>query len=156
MKFSTARRRHAAATASSILALSAGIAIADQAVAQTVATSASDANVVEEIVVGTRASLQSAMNRKKRAGTISDSIVAEDISQFPDKNVGEALGRITGVQLARDFGEGNAVSIRGVEPDLNRVEINGMSTLSTAGNLQVYGGGGRSNDFRELASELVQ
>jgi iron complex outermembrane recepter protein len=108
------------------------------------------------VVVGTRASQQSAINRKKRNGTVSDSIVADDIAQFPDKNVGEALGRITGVQLARDFGEGSGVSIRGVEPDLNRVEINGMSTLSTAGNLSVYGGGGRSNDFRELAAELVQ
>ncbi len=110
----------------------------------------------EVVVVGTRASLQSAINRKKRAGTVSDSIVAEDIGQFPDKNVGEALGRITGVQLSREFGEGSGVSIRGVEPDLNRIEINGMSVLSTAGNLSVYGGGGRSNDFRELASELVQ
>lgn len=157
MQFSKARR-HAAAATVSWLALSAGLMIADQAWAQQAPTGegANEATTVEEIVVGTRASLQSAMNRKKRAGTISDSIVAEDISQFPDKNVGEALGRITGVQLARDFGEGNAVSIRGVEPDLNRVEINGMSTLSTAGNLQVYGGGGRSNDFRELASELVQ
>ena len=159
MQFSKARRRTAAATAS-ILAITAGLAIADQAAAQQAAAptgpGANEATVVDEIVVGTRASLQSAMNRKKRAGTISDSIVAEDISQFPDKNVGEALGRITGVQLARDFGEGNSVSIRGVEPDLNRVEINGMSTLSTAGNLQVYGGGGRANDFRELASELVQ
>ncbi|MFT3997449.1 MAG: TonB-dependent receptor [Asticcacaulis sp.] len=115
------------------------------------------AEPIETVVVtGTRSSLQSAINRKKKAGTVSDSIVADDIAQFPDKNVGEALGRITGVQLARDFGEGNSVSIRGVEPDLNRVEINGMSTLSTAGNLNTYGGGGRSNDFRELASELVQ
>ncbi len=157
MQFSNARRRAAAATVS-LLALSSGLAVADQAWAQQTPTgpAANESNTVEEIVVGTRASLQSAISRKKRAGTISDSIVAEDISQFPDKNVGEALGRITGVQLARDFGEGSAVSIRGVEPDLNRVEINGMSTLSTAGNLQVYGGGGRANDFRELASELVQ
>lgn len=151
----TARLRAVATTSWIALSLSAGIG--GVAEAQTAAPAAKEESVVvQEIVVGTRASLQSAMNRKKRAGTISDSIVAEDISQFPDKNVGEALGRVTGVQLARDFGEGNAVSIRGVEPDLNRVEINGMSTLSTAGNLQVYGGGGRSNDFRELASELVQ
>ena len=155
----TSRRRAAVATAS-LLALAAGLAGATGAVAQTAASGAQvedKANTIDEVVVvGTRASLQSAMNRKKRNGTISDSIVAEDIGQFPDKNVGEALGRVTGVQLARDFGEGNAVSIRGVEPDLNRVEINGMSVLSTAGNIQVYGGGGRSNDFRELASELVQ
>ncbi|WP_029907059.1 TonB-dependent receptor [Caulobacter sp. UNC358MFTsu5.1] len=158
MLASTRGRRAAVATAS-LLALTAGIACASQAEAQAKPAAAVEdkATTIDEVVVvGTRASLQSAMNRKKRNGTISDSIVAEDIGQFPDKNIGEALGRVTGVQLARDFGEGNAVSIRGVEPDLNRVEINGMSVLSTAGNLQVYGGGGRSNDFRELAAELVQ
>ncbi|GGZ41478.1 TonB-dependent receptor [Asticcacaulis endophyticus] len=134
-----------------------GVAMAQEAApaAQTMSEAVDD-QVQEVVVVGTRSSLQSAMNRKKRAGTVSDSIVAEDIGQFPDKNVGEALGRVTGVQLSRDMGEGSAVSIRGVEPDLNRIEINGMSVLSTAGNLNVYGGGGRSNDFRELPSEMVK
>ena len=106
---------------------------------------------VESItVIGTRASLKSGIERKRNAGTVVDSIVAEDIAQFPDKNVGEALSRITGVQLSRDFGEGNQVSIRGVDPNLNRVEINGMSVLSA------NGGSARSNDFRELASELIK
>ena len=50
-------------------------------------------------VVGTRKSIESAINRKRNGGTVSDSIVAEDIGQFPDKNVGEALSRVTGVQL---------------------------------------------------------
>lgn len=102
----------------------------------------------EIIVTGTRASLQSAIARKKNAGTQVDSIVAEDIASFPDKNIGEALQRVTGVQLTRVEGEGSAVSIRGVEPDLNRVEINGASVLGSAGN--------RGGDFRELASELVK
>ena len=106
---------------------------------------------VESItVIGTRASLKSGIERKRASGTVVDSIVAEDIAQFPDKNVGEALSRITGVQLSRDFGEGTQVSIRGVDPALNRVEINGMSVLSA------NGGSARSNDFRELASELVK
>lgn len=100
------------------------------------------------IVVGTRASLQSAIARKRNAGTVVDSIVADDIASFPDKNVGDSLSRITGVQLSRDFGEGVAVSIRGVEPDLNRVEINGVSQSSATG--------ARSGDFRELATELVK
>jgi len=105
----------------------------------------------EEIVVtGTRAALQSAIDRKKKADTIVDSVVAEDISDFPDKNVGEALQRITGVQLTRDFGEGAEVSIRGVEPDLNRVEVNGATTLGQNGE------GERGADFRELAAELVK
>jgi iron complex outermembrane receptor protein len=106
---------------------------------------------VESItVIGTRASLRSGIERKRAAGTVVDSIVAEDIAQFPDKNVGEALSRVTGVQLSRDFGEGTQVSIRGVDPALNRVEINGMSVLSA------NGGSARSNDFRELASELIK
>ncbi|MEO8063849.1 MAG: TonB-dependent receptor [Pseudomonadota bacterium] len=102
------------------------------------------------VVVGTRASLRSALERKRAAGTISDSIVAEDIGQFPDKNVGEALSRVTGVQLSRDFGEGTQVSIRGVDPTLNRVEIDGASVLTANGASQ------RSADLRELASELVK
>jgi iron complex outermembrane recepter protein len=100
------------------------------------------------VVTGTRASLQSAIGRKKNSGTVVDSIVADDIASFPDKNVGEALSRITGVQLSRDFGEGTKVSIRGVEPDLNRVQVNGVSQQSALGE--------RSGDFRELAVELVK
>lgn len=100
------------------------------------------------LVVGTRASLQSAIARKKNAGTVVDSIVADDIASFPDKNAGEALARVTGVQLSRDFGEGTQVSIRGIEPDLNRIEINGVSQQSALGQ--------RGGDFRELQVELVK
>jgi iron complex outermembrane receptor protein len=110
---------------------------------------AADPKVQQVVVAGTRKSVASAIDRKLRAGTVSDSIVAEDIGQFPDKNVGEALSRITGVQLSRSFGEGSQVAIRGVEPNLNRVEINGASVLSTSGN------GGRGAELRELASELI-
>ena len=86
-------------------------------------------------VVGTRKSVASAIDRKIRNATISDSLVAEDINQFPDKNVGEALSRITGVQLTRDFGEGSQISIRGVEPDLNRVleEANSLRLATPEG-----------------------
>jgi TonB-dependent receptor len=108
-----------------------------------------DGSIAVVQIAGTRQSVASAIDRKLRASTVVDSIVAEDIGQFPDKNVGEALSRITGVQLSRDFGEGSKVSIRGVEPDLNRIEINGMSMLGTDGTA------GRGAELRELASELV-
>lgn len=99
-------------------------------------------------VKGVRYSQISALNRKKEGGTSMDSLVAEDIGQFPDKNVAEALQRIPGVQLERDFGEGNSVSIRGVEPDLLRVEVNNVSALGFGGN--------RGVDFRDMASELIK
>jgi iron complex outermembrane receptor protein len=100
-------------------------------------------------VTGTRHAVMSAIEQKKGAFTVTDSIAAEDIGQFPDKNIGEALSRITGVQITTDFGEGNQISIRGVQPDLNRVEINGMTLLSTES-------GTRAPDLRELPSELIK
>ncbi|MCE4552966.1 TonB-dependent receptor [Pelomonas cellulosilytica] len=143
------------------LALAVSAALAGQARAQEAAPAAEqkptaakvddkDKNQLETVVVtGIRRSIQSAIERKRTAAAVTDSIVAEDVDQFPDKNVGEALSRVTGVQLTRDFGEGTQVSIRGVEPDLNRIEINGMSVLNTSGT------GGRGADLRELASELI-
>lgn len=126
-------------------------AAAAPAPAPAATATSSDVNAAPAVVhiAGTRRSVASAIDRKLRASTVSDSIVAEDIGQFPDKNVGEALSRVTGVQLSRSFGEGSQVSIRGVEPDLNRIEINGMSVLGTGG------GAGRGAELRELASELI-
>lgn len=101
-------------------------------------------------ITGSRQAMVSGIEHKKSAATIGDAVVAEDIGQFPDKNIGEALSRITGVQIASDFGEGNHISIRGIQPDLNRVEINGMLVLSTAE------GGSRAPELRELPSELIK
>jgi len=145
---SSARLR--AITTTSSIALSLAIVAGQGAYAQTAAPAGvkADDNTVAEIVVGTRASLQSAIGRKKRAQTTVDSLVADDVASFPDKNVAEALQRVTGVQISREFGEGNGISIRGVENDLNRVEINGASTLGF--------NGGRGADFRELTSDMIK
>ena len=111
---------------------------------------AEDADDETEVieVKGIRFSQRGAIDRKKMAGTIMDSLVAEDVGQFPDKNVGEALQRIPGVQLDRDFGEGASISIRGVEPGLLRVEVNNVSAQGF--------GGDRGVDFRAMASELIR
>src|SRR5688572_29898821 len=125
----------------------------DEAVPQEVAqddTSQSDAI----IVVGSRASQQSANARKRNAKTATDSIVADDIGSFPDRNVNEAISRVPGVALARnEFGEGEGVAIRGNGPDLTRVELDGVGVQSTNG---IALGLGRGADMRELPAELVK
>ena len=64
-------------------------------------------------VVATRASQQSGIDRKKNAATAMDSIVAEDVGAFPDRNVAEAISRIAGIAVDRgDFGEGVNVAVR--------------------------------------------
>ena len=110
---------------------------------------AQDDEVADIVVTGIRSSLQGALNAKRNAPQVLDAISAEDIGKFPDKNIGEALQRVTGVQISRADGEGAGVTIRGADPSLNRVEINGTTALSTTV------GGGRDVDFRDLPSEFV-
>ena len=107
-----------------------------------------DEDMEEVQVSGIRYSQLSALDRKKNAGTMMDSLVAEDIGEFPDKNIAEAISRISGVQLERDMGEGSSVSVRGVESNLVSVEMNGVAAMGM--------GGSRSVDFRDMASELVK
>jgi len=129
---------------------SATVAVPATGAAPPRALPAAEADAAPVVVIsGTRLAIASAIDLKKNAATVADSIVAEDVGQFPDKNVGEALSRMTGVQISSDFGEGNQISIRGVQPDLNRIEINGASVLSTAD-------GTRAPDLRELPSELIK
>ncbi len=81
------------------------------------APSTPNADTVEEIVVtGIRASLRSAMDVKRSSLQVVDTISAEDIGDFPDKNLSEALQRVTGVQISRQDGEGRGVSIRAPIP----------------------------------------
>jgi outer membrane receptor protein involved in Fe transport len=142
-------------SASPVIAQAPAAASADTPDAATVKDG--DSSVI--IVTGTRTSQRSSIDRKKNAKTATDSIVAEDIGSFPDKNIGEAISRIAGVQLNRDeFGDGTDVQVRGVTAEQTRVEIDGMGQLNTAGGLSAGTGAdnARAGDFRELPSDLVQ
>ena len=119
-------------------------------------SSATTTSTDEVVVVGSRASQQSANNRKRNARTATDSIVADDIGSFPDRNVNEAISRIPGVALARnDFGEGEGVAVRGNGPDLTRIELDGVGVQSTNA-LAIANASGRAADLRELPAELVK
>ncbi len=69
-------------------------------------------SVVE--VVGVRASQERAIETKRMAQDIQDSITAESIGQLPDVTLTDALQRITGVQINRDAGTGTSVDVRGL------------------------------------------
>nr|WP_246586801.1 TonB-dependent receptor [Stakelama flava] len=97
------------------------------------------------VVTGVRASLQSAQNIKRNAGQIVDSVVAEDIGKLPDRNVAEALQRITGVQIQRSYGEGSSIAIRGLSQV--RTEINGRDVFTA--------NGGRTLSLEDVPSELL-
>lgn len=83
-----------------------------------------DVEVIE--VRGIAGSIAESARLKRFDSRIVDAIVAEDIGKLPDNNIAEALQRITGVSISRDFGVGESVTIRGISQ--NRVELNGRST----------------------------
>ncbi|MEM6266296.1 MAG: TonB-dependent receptor, partial [Pseudomonadota bacterium] len=84
------------------------------------------------VVTGFRQAFNKALDRKRNADQVIDVITSEDIGQFPDQNVTEALQRIAGVSIQRNNGEGELVSIRGLDPIFTRVEIDGRTTTITA------------------------
>src|SRR6185437_12429697 len=65
-------------------------------------------------VVGVRASQMRAIELKRDAPNIQDSITAESIGQLPDVTITDALQRVTGVQINRDAGVGTSVDVRGL------------------------------------------
>jgi TonB-dependent receptor len=68
----------------------------------------------EVTVTGVRQSQIRAIELKRLAPSIQDSISAESIGQLPDVTITDALQRITGVQIDRDAGVGTSVDVRGL------------------------------------------
>ncbi|MED5621871.1 TonB-dependent receptor [Ideonella sp. BN130291] len=107
-------------------------------------------------VIGMRAALESALNKKREDRGIVDVIKAEDIAKFPDTNLAESLQRVPGVVIDRDAGEGRGITVRGLGADFTRVRINGVEALTTTGGTDSSGGANRSRgfDFNVFAAEL--
>lgn len=111
---------------------------------------------VIEVTGSFRDSLSNALNVKRQSDTAIDSIMAEDIADFPDLNLAESLQRIPGVAISRAAGEGRQITVRGLGPDFTRVRINGMEAISTSGGTDQIGGAnrGRGFDFNTFSSDL--
>ncbi|GAA6171650.1 TonB-dependent receptor [Colwellia sp. KU-HH00111] len=99
-------------------------------------------------VRGIRGALGRAMDAKREAGGVVDSISAEDIGKFPDTNLAESLQRITGVSIDRSGGEGQLITVRGFGPEFNTVLVNGRQMASENQS--------RAFSFDTIASELVK
>lgn len=85
--------------------------------------------LLEEVVVfGVRASQAKAIDIKREASNIVDSIVAEDIGKLPDLTITDSLQRITGVQITREANEGTSLNVRGMPQVLTT--LNGEQFLS--------------------------
>lgn len=117
-------------------------------------TLAQDENIEEVLVTGIKGSLQRAMDIKRDAQGVVDSISSEDIGKFPDTNLAESLQRVTGVSIDRSNGEGSKITVRGLGPDFNLVTLNGRQ-MPTSGLQGTSVNASRSFDFANIASEGI-
>ncbi len=89
---------------------------------------------LEVLVTAERASGEAeAVNRELTADNIVQVLPAEVIRSLPNANMADALGRLPSVTIERDEGEGKYVQIRGTEPRLANVTIDGINTPYQAG-----------------------
>ncbi|HEY7888918.1 MAG TPA: TonB-dependent receptor [Steroidobacteraceae bacterium] len=118
------------------------------------------AGTLQEIVVtGIRASLQRALQIKKLSVGVVDAISAEDIGQFPDASVGEAIGRIPGITVNRGSvnqmagggaptatGNVTGITVRGFGTQFNEVLESGRTIAS---------GNGQNFDFSAIGANYL-
>lgn len=81
--------------------------------------------LAEITVTGSRVSQMLALQRKREAVSILDAVSADNVGKLPDFNVAEAIQRLPGLAVELDQGEGRYPIIRGIDPNLNNVTIDG-------------------------------
>jgi TonB-dependent receptor len=138
-----------------------GATAADQAQTTAAAPATARADQLQEIVVtGIRGSLQRSLQIKKLSLGIVDAVSAEDIGQFPDSNIGEAVARIPGVTVDRGTvttpmessgsptatGAVQGISVRGFGSNFETILEEGR---------QIASGNGQTFNFSDLSANYV-
>lgn len=93
--------------------------------------SAKDESIEIIEVTGLRGSLKKSINDKRFATNVVDTINAEDVGKSTDQNIADALGRVTGVTVVSQDGEGSQITVRGASSNQNKITINGQQMTST-------------------------
>jgi iron complex outermembrane receptor protein len=118
-----------------------------------------DEQLQEVVVTGIRASLQRSMDIKQNAIGVVDAISSEDIGQFPDANIGDAIARIPGVTVNRGSlnyssaagaptatGQTQGINVRGFGAQFNEVLVEGRPIAS---------GNGQTFNFSDFSAVYV-
>ena len=89
---------------------------------------------LQEVVVGGAFQGQRrAVNSQKNSLGIKNVVSADQVGKFPDSNIGDALKRISGINVQYDQGEARFGQVRGTSADMSSVTINGNRVPSAEG-----------------------
>ena len=89
---------------------------------------------LQEVVVGGAFRGQRrALSSQKNSLGIMNVVSADQVGKFPDSNIGDALKRISGINVQYDQGEARFGQVRSTSADLSSVTINGNRIPSAEG-----------------------
>jgi len=71
-----------------------------------------------------------AINRERTADNIVNVMTSDVITALPNANIADVVGRLPGVTLERDEGEGKYIQVRSMEPRLTNATIDGVNVPS--------------------------
>jgi TonB-dependent receptor len=99
---------------------------AGDAASGTASTPAGKDEPLQEVVVtGIRANLEKALEIKKDAAVVLDSIDSTELGRFPDADVADSLEHLPGITINRTTGgEGSSITVRGLNKNYNIVTLN--------------------------------
>jgi TonB-dependent receptor len=103
----------------------------DITVTQNVGMSIGYVEMGDVVVEGLRQGAVKALSMQKNANNIKNVVSQEQMEAFPDANVAEVIQRIPGVHIERSGGEGRYVLIRGTEPRLSTITVNGAALATS-------------------------
>lgn len=117
-----------------------------------VGTEQGEAQPKDIVVVGIKAGIASALEKKRTSNQFVDTVNAQDQGKLPDNGVVDTLSRVTGVAIDRALGRGSSLTIRGlsgVQTTINGNEVTGPSNPNGSSD-------GRALELADIPSELIK
>jgi TonB-dependent receptor len=103
----------------------------------------------EEITVtGQLRGQMEAINQQVTSTTITNVVSRDRIQELPDNNAAESIGRLPGVSVQRDAGEGTKIIMRGMSAKYNPITIEGQKIPATDA-------ADRSVDLTMISSDML-
>jgi TonB-dependent receptor len=78
------------------------------------------------------------INIQRTSDNILDVMSEGVIQSLPNENIADVVGRMPGISLERDEGEGKYVQIRGTEPRLNNTTVDGVELPAPEDNVRQF------------------
>lgn len=103
----------------------------------------------EAVVTGVFSGQKKALNAQKNNLNVTNVVSADQIGKFPDSNIGDALKRISGINVQYDQGEARFGQVRGTPAEFSSVTVNGSRVPSAEGDV-------RSVQLDLIPSDMIQ